>query len=316
MFYLNEVKHCYDQTGLESKNGIYTSTHLSYFIWSNKEIPEDDSSKFAAIWILIILFNILMGVLLFVSFVACLIKYNADYAWSNKYNVNEDYDDDDVKSIHVGVVNVNNNIAAANDDDNSDNGSDASYITKAKSKRGAKSRAGASSEVTVIRTLNRSSKQPCILKYLISFFIKHPLLNPIIAKHERVNRFSRGLIHYTGLSAMLLIIVCWLNGIQWVNSRWRSAIFCLFVNFAFGRIWNFVMYNLHAWDTKGLRNFWIIITILNFIIFIGVWIFIHFAASWLEWTAFKNIWWLAPMSLLVEFIWEVVIDIPHVLLAD
>jgi len=246
MFYLNEVKHCYDQTGLESKNGIYTSTHLSYFIWSNKEIPEDDSSKFAAIWILIILFNILMGVLLFVSFVACLIKYNADYARSNKYNINEDYDDDDVKSIHVGVVNVNNNIAAANDDDNSDNGSDASYITKAKSKRGAKSRAGASSEVTVIRTLNRSSKQPCILKYLISFFIKHPLLNPIIAKHERVNRFSRGLIHYTGLSAMLLIIVCWLNGIQWVNSRWRSAIFCLFVNFAFGRIWNFVMYNLHA----------------------------------------------------------------------
>lgn len=43
-------------------------------------VPEVDNSKFAAIWIIIILFNILMGVLLFVSFLACMIKNNSDYA--------------------------------------------------------------------------------------------------------------------------------------------------------------------------------------------------------------------------------------------
>jgi len=154
----------------------------------------------------------------------------------------------------------------------------------------------------------------CIVKYFIAFILKHPLLNPIIARHERVNRFSRGLIHYTGLSAMLLIIVCWLNGVQWADTRWRSALFCLFINFIFGRIWNFVMYNLHAQDT--IRLLWIVVTVFNFLLFVGCWIFIHFAASWLEWSAFKNIWWLAPMSLVVEFLWEVIIDIPHVLIAD
>jgi len=59
-----------------------------------------------------------------------------------------------------------------------------------------------------------------------------------------------------------------------------------------------------------------VVSIANLILFVGVWIFIHFAASWLEWTAFKNIWWLAPDTLIVEFVWEVLIDIPHVIVAD
>lgn len=80
MFYLNEVKYCYDQTGLTSKNEVFTSTHLSYFIWANKMVPEEDNSKFAAIWIIIIIFNIFMGAMLFISFLACLIKNSSDYA--------------------------------------------------------------------------------------------------------------------------------------------------------------------------------------------------------------------------------------------
>lgn len=76
------------------------------------------------------------------------------------------------------------------------------------------------------------------------------------------------------------------------------------------------MYNLHSRDIPQCRHFWMVVSIANLILFVGVWIFIHFAASWLEWTAFKNIWWLAPDTLIVEFVWEVLIDIPHVIIAD
>lgn len=76
------------------------------------------------------------------------------------------------------------------------------------------------------------------------------------------------------------------------------------------------MYNLHSNDLKGCKNLWVVISILNFIIFVGVWIFIHFAISWLHWEAFKNVWWLGPETLVVEFLWEVIVDIPHVLIAD
>jgi len=100
-------------------------------------VPEVDNSKFAAIWIIIILFNILMGVLLFVSFLACLIKNNSDYARRNKYNIDENYQDD-ARAVDVGKVNVDTNFAA--NDGQSEAGSDESYMTKAKSKRGAKSR--------------------------------------------------------------------------------------------------------------------------------------------------------------------------------
>lgn len=156
-----------------------------------------------------------MGVLLFISLLACLIKYNADYSWRNRYSLDDEYTDDLAK-IDVGAVNVN---AGVIDDGVSDGNSEYSAMTKVKSKRGAKSMAGTSA-VTVTWTLNRSSKYPCILKYIVAFFIKHPFLNPIVARHERVNRFSRGLIHYTGLSIMLLIIICWLQGVAWVNSWW------------------------------------------------------------------------------------------------
>lgn len=43
-------------------------------------VPEEDNSKFAAIWIIIIIFNIFMGAMLFISFLACLIKNSSDYA--------------------------------------------------------------------------------------------------------------------------------------------------------------------------------------------------------------------------------------------
>lgn len=117
-------------------------------------VPEVDNSKFAAIWIIIILFNILMGVLLFVSFLACMIKNNSDYAWRNKYNIDDDYKDD-TRAVDVGKVNVDTNFGG--NDGQSEAGSDESYMTKAKSKRGAKSRVS-QSEKSVMRTLNRSSR--------------------------------------------------------------------------------------------------------------------------------------------------------------
>ena len=78
-----------------------------------------------------------MGAMLFISFLACLIKNSSDYAWKNKYNMEEEYQENP-RGIDVGNVNVNGNFG--NDDDNSDANSDGSYMTKAKSKRGAKSR--------------------------------------------------------------------------------------------------------------------------------------------------------------------------------
>ncbi len=76
------------------------------------------------------------------------------------------------------------------------------------------------------------------------------------------------------------------------------------------------MYNLHSNDIKGCSKFWIPVSIINLLLFIGTWIAIHFAAANLEWPAFKNIWWLGPDTLIVEFFWEVFIDIPHVFIAD
>ena len=171
----------------------------------------------------------------------------------------------------------------------------------------------AKSVASSYRKLTKSKQQSFFRKYVTCFFIKHPLLNPIFARHERVNRFSRGLIHYTQLSLLVLIIAAWLQGMNWVQTEWKSAIFCLFVNFVVARTFNEVMYALHNYKFK---YFWLVVTTLNLVAFIGIWILIHFLLNWLPWKAFENIWWLGPDTIALEGFWEVFVNIPHICLAD
>jgi len=41
------------------------------------------------------------------------------------------------------------------------------------------------------------NRRSCVVNYILSFLIKHPLVNPIFSRHPRVPRFPRGILHYT-----------------------------------------------------------------------------------------------------------------------
>lgn len=117
--WLDETTHCYNFDGVtqSAKNTPFSSTqfydanHLTQFIFVDKQPDGSTSGKFYAIWVVIIVYNILLGILLFCSFIACLVKNKSDYDIRNKYNAGEDDEEfEDIGKIDAVDINrVQNN---------------------------------------------------------------------------------------------------------------------------------------------------------------------------------------------------------------
>lgn len=90
--------------------------------------------------------------------------------------------------VNRGVENKDKN------DEDSDGYSESSHATEKKSKMKSQQ---AKSVASSYRRLTKSSQRNFIWKYITCFVLSYPMINPILARHDRVNRFSRGLIHTT-----------------------------------------------------------------------------------------------------------------------
>lgn len=99
--WLDETTHCYKFDGVtQPSTNFFGSTnqfvaeanHLTQFIYVDKAPSGSNNAKFQAIWIIIILYNIFLGIILGLSFLACLCKNKQDFENREKFNIGADED--------------------------------------------------------------------------------------------------------------------------------------------------------------------------------------------------------------------------------
>lgn len=88
-----------------------TSTHMTEFIYVNKSPAGSNKIKFRVIWGMVIWMNIMMGIGLACSFIACLLKNNADYENRKRFDL-DDIDDDFDDIGKLGAIQVNKDAMA------------------------------------------------------------------------------------------------------------------------------------------------------------------------------------------------------------
>lgn len=141
------------------------------------------------------------------------------------------------------------------------------------------------------------NRRSCIVNYIIAFFIKHPLINPIATKHPRVPRFPRGILHYS-------MFFFWVEILALINfsdplsenidsglkGRWLiSFLVSAPTIFIMTRILYEVSYFLMNW-----KKWWylcVIWSILLGLASIACQIGMHFTVDALRWPNFKKLWW-------------------------
>lgn len=141
------------------------------------------------------------------------------------------------------------------------------------------------------------NRRSCIINYFISFFKKHPLINPIATKHPRVPRFPRGILHYS-------MFFFWVETLALINysdplsenidpdkvkGRWLiSFLVSAPTIFIYTRILYEISYFLMQWKRWWLCVIWsIVIGLASIACQIGM----HFTVEALRWPNFKKLWW-------------------------
>ena len=278
LHYYDPNSKCYSMAGINNNNGNvedvestilaarFASNHLTQFVYADRQPLNFSETKFRAIWGVIIAFHTVMMILLFISFIMCLIMTKSDFDRKAEYEMDEEVVQID-PSQGINIMNPN----APDADDRSgadmDDGAEAQSLgTKSKSGKSVKSKTGVSSVVSTYRNYKNGKKRSFCGNYWITFFLKHPLSNPLIGRHPRVNRFSRGLIHYTDKIYVLNIMIGWLHPSFAIWDWWTSAIFSWPLSFLFSRIYVEVSYLLHDWSRKVLT---IILSVIYLLVNIG-----------------------------------------------
>jgi hypothetical protein len=169
------------------------TNHFSSFFYADRVDLNYNEAQFRTIWIMIILFNIIMDLLLFVSFIMCLIKSKSDFGKRDQYDMDVDDFNDDGEDIVIDKVEVQKGTLSDHNSEGHDGEGvgvddgeefEASSMTekKGKSKSGSRSQAG-KSKATTVRQMTLANRNSCCKNYWILFFLKSPMLNPIFAKH-------------------------------------------------------------------------------------------------------------------------------------
>ena len=229
-------------------------------------------TRFRMIWTVVIGIHVIFDVLLFISLIACCIRHKRDYTRDEKYNAADDEEENHV----IEVENVHYNGQAG--DDEFDKG-DAATSKTGKS-GGTRTRKSGIGSVTTINQYKIGKRRSCCGIYFILFFLKNPILNPIIAKHPTVPRLCRGLIHYS----MYFVWTCITAGILHVdslNDYWMIPIFVSYpIVWIFTRVFNFFAYFLCNWERKIVA---IIVSIIILIFSLGLQVAMYFIVEALEW---------------------------------
>jgi len=102
------------------------------------------------------------------------------------------------------------------------------------------------------------------VNFIACFFIKHPMINPLLGRHTRVNRFSRGLIHYGGY----FFALCVYSALQHIPVwNWYWLFFQIPIVHLVMRGWNFLTYNL---ITQEIPFLWMLMTAIFVVGYIGI----------------------------------------------
>ena len=136
------------------------------------------------------------------------------------------------------------------------------------------------------------------------------MLNPLFGRHTRVNRFSRGLIHYGGYFAMLCVYssLALLPFWDWYWLFWQ-----VFIVGACLRVWNFIGYNLLSQEIPFL---WVFMSALMVILYVGIQVLSVFLMLWLPWNNLIHLFWQWPLFFIADYIfYEMAINIMHLILS-
>lgn len=312
---------CFKLDGISSNNGnngdpeatTMTSAttvttrayHLTTYSYTNKIPASFSEARFRIIWTFVIAFNVIFDILLFVSLVMCIIYFKKDFP--DKQDTMDINDDDDGEQIEIENLQIEKQSSKKKGQDDGED-SDESALTRKEKKQSSHN------DQTTTATLSskkKGNRQAIIVTYLLMFLYKNPLVNPIIARHPHVDRFSRGLIHYTLFFIWFNIEPAFLHP-DGLNSFWLTHFFISYpIIWIFSRIWTEVLYLL-------MQRRWfileIILCVIVAIISIGTQVSMYFIIEALEWQRFKQLWWAAPDIMVLEFIiWELFINIFNVL---
>ncbi len=303
LFWYDASTQCFSQTGIENNVGsvgsgragilertpattatttasrnlaMIRTNHLTPYQYVDFQPANFSEAKFRIIWTFVIIFNVVLDILLFLSFLMCLIRWKKDYPKDDDIDIDDDGDGDEIKIDQI-EVNAGGQSEYGDGDD-----SDESKMTKAKSKN--KSKADGTSVVSSTRAIKVGSKRAWCTLYWLGFFLKNPLINPVIARHPRVPRFSRGLIHYTAPYLWVILAAAFLHVPDLQNHWFVSFPVSMPIIIIFNWIYTELCYIIH---NKNIFILMIIVEVLHLLVCIGAQIGMYFIVEGLVWQQFK-----------------------------